>query len=66
MRHFFEPNEKDAARIKRLQPRLEATSQAEVIRRALTTLESLLNVQDAGGEIVLCKKGQPDKVIWFL
>lgn len=65
-RHFFEPSNSDYDRAKRLQVKWEAASLAEVVRRALITVEALQNVQDNGGEIVLCKQGEPDKVIWKL
>lgn len=64
--HFIEPCEGDIARADRLGKRLETRSRTETVRRALITLESLLNVQDNDGQIILCKKGQPDKVLWLL
>jgi len=65
-RHFFEPRQAEYILCKELQKRLQAASANETVRRALITLRSLLDVQDSGGQIVLMKQGQPDKVIWLL
>ena len=54
---------KDMSRVNSLRWRLEATSGLEVVRRALITLEMLLDVRENGGEVVICKKGQPERLV---
>ncbi len=56
----------DRDRLNRLRERLRASSFIETIRRCSITIETLLEHQENGGDIVLCKKGRPDKVVWFL
>ncbi len=56
----------DMERVVHLQRRLQASNATEVIRRCLITMEALLDHQEADGQIVLCRKGVPDKVVWFL
>jgi hypothetical protein len=56
----------DRERLNRLRARLNAASFIETIRRCSITIETLLDHQDNGGDIVLCKKGVADKAIWFL
>ena len=56
----------DMARIRSLRARLKAASHVETIRRAVITVSELLDAQERGCDIVLCKKGLPDKVVWFV
>lgn len=56
----------DVQRINRIAQRLKASSNVETIRRISISFEELLNHQDDGGDIVLCKQGRADRVVWFL
>lgn len=56
----------DMERVAAIRTRLGATSFTEAVRRAVITFNVLLEHQEGGGQIVLCKKGLPDKVVWFV
>jgi hypothetical protein len=56
----------DLERIGRLQERLKASTNVETLRRVTITMEQLLNHQDSGGDVVLCRKGRADRVVWFV
>lgn len=66
-RHFGGLRGDDMERIVRLQRRLQASSGTETIRRLSIFAETLLEHQaQTGAEIVLCRRGQPDRVVWIL
>lgn len=58
---------KDGQRLTRLRTRLGAQSYVEVIRRLTIFAEVLLDHQkQQDAEIVLCRKGHPDRVVWII
>jgi hypothetical protein len=46
--------------------KLNATSRAEVVRRALELLDSLLEWKNNGGEVVLKSKNGEEKYLFFV
>ncbi len=65
-RYFGGLRGEDMKRIVRLQCRLQAGNATETIRRISITVEALLDHQDTGGEIVFCRQGVADKVVWLV
>ena len=55
-----------ANRLDRIGKLLQSDSRAETVRRIAITAEILLEHQRDQGDIILCRKGRPDKVVWFV
>jgi hypothetical protein len=56
----------DADRLRRIGTKIEAVTNLEVVRRISIFAEVLIDHQKEGGDIVLCRKGKPDKVAWII
>jgi hypothetical protein len=65
-RFNLELTPKTKEKLQDLQARSDASSSAEVVRRALDLYDRILRHQQANGEILLVTPGAPGERVWIL